>query len=181
MNRLVLTIVAIGLGPLLSGCCCCGSSMNCGGYNGCMPYEANYSSCGGCNNCQNDTFSLPPEGTSFPAQTGVANGTWSNGTWYGPETMGPEIVGPQYVPNGSEYPVAPPVPGSNTPVTPAGPNALLPPAPVPGISNGSVVIPAPAPPYSAASNSATTSGPMMPPVPPPPPEPISQMRFRQYR
>ncbi len=187
MNRLVLTIAAICLGPWLSGCCCCGGTTDCGSYGGCLPYEHSYGSGGGCN-CQNDEFSLPPEGTSFPAQSGATNGTWSNGTWYGPETMGPEVVGPEFVPNGSEWQtVAPAVPGSNGPVTPAnpggnssGPSALSAPSPIPAISNGSVVVPPPAPPYSPASNSSAT-GPMMPPVPPPPPEPISQMRFRQYR
>ena len=193
MKRFALILTALCLGPGLSGCCCCGSYSDYGSYNGSLPYDQSYSSNpGGC--CQNDEFSLPPEGTSYPMTPGAnagawsQGGTWSNGTWYGPETMGPEIVGPGYVPNGTEWQgAAPPVPGSNSPVTPANPgstpdpSSLSAPSPIPAINSSSVVVPPPAPPYSPASQSNDTSGPMMPPVPPPPPEPISQMRFRQYR
>lgn len=177
MNRLVLTFTALLLGPLLSGCCCCGSSLHCGStYSGCLPYNDCYSSDhGGCSNCQEDGFSLPPVGSSYPIQSGMPYGT----------TYGPEIVGPEFVPEGSEWQVVPDVPGTTAPVTPApsaattGPSALMPPAPVPAISTGSNGIPSPAP-YAPSAPDAST-GPMMPPVPPPPPEPISQMRFRQYR
>lgn len=181
MNRLVLTFTALLLGPLLSGCCCCGTSLHCGpSYGGCLPYGDSYSTGGGsCSDCQGDGFSLPPEGSSYPIQSGMPYGM-PYGTTYGPE-----IVGPEFVPEGSEWQVVPDASGAPSPVTPApsaattGPNALLPPSPVPAISTGSNGIPSPAP--YAASVPATSTGPMMPPVPPPPPEPISQMRFRQYR
>ncbi len=193
MNRIVLTIAAVCLAPWLSGCCCCGT-MDCGGggyssysggnYGNCLSYQDSYASSGKSCNCKgSDDFSLPPEGSSYPQQSGMPYGTT-----YGPEIIGPEVVGPEYVPNDAQWQVAPPVPGSGQPVTPApgtvssGPTPLLPPAPIPQISNGSsVVVPPPAPPYAPASNSGDASGPMMPPVPPPPPEPVSQMRFRQYR
>lgn len=196
MNRIALSIVAVCLTPLLSGCCCCGSSMQCGsygGYNsygsdygGCLTYEDSYAGGGKKCHCKGgDDFSLPPEGSSYPMQSGMPYGTT-----YGPEIVGPEVYGPEYVPNDAQWQtVAPGVPGSTSPVTPAvpgaatsGPTPLLPPSPIPQISNGSsVVVPPPAPPYSPASSTGETTGPMMPPVPPPPPEPISQMRFRQYR
>lgn len=182
MNRVILTVASFCLLPWLSGCCCCGPTTACGGYDQCVPYgTGGYSGGSGCG-CEGENFSLPPEGTIPQNVPNSAGGTWSNGTWYGPETIGPEVVGPEYVPNGSEWQTAPPVPGSYSPVTPAnpgtpGPNASMPPMPVPGVFNGSNGIPSPTPPYSPAS-STQSSGPM---VPPPPAEPISQMRFRQYR
>lgn len=172
MNRLVLTLTALLVGPLLSGCCCCGTSMHCGSsYSGCMPYNDCYSTgSGGCDRCQGDDFSLPPEVTSYPVTSYPMHSGMPYGTVYGPE-----IVGPEFVPEGTEWQVAPSVPGSPSPVTPA-PSALSAPSPVPAISTGSNGIPTPDP-YAASAPAAST-GPM---VPPPPPEPISQMRFRQYR
>lgn len=187
MNRIAWSCLAIFFVPWLSGCCCCGghdycSSMSSGGYNDCLSYDDAYrcNDCGrtskrGNCNCQgSDDFSLPPEPSSYPMQTGTPYGTY-----YGPEIVGPEVVGPEYVPNSTEwYDVAPTTPVAPAPPANAGSTAPGTPTPIPAISNGtSVVVPPPAPP----ATSSTSTGPMMPPVPPPPAEPVSQMRFRQYR
>ncbi len=198
MKHMLLACSALFLVPLFSGCCSCGTYTDpCASYSGgtnysaCLPAATSnpiqHGSSGGCSNCQADnTFSLPPLDSGVPAYSATpAYGQ----PIYGQPTYGPEIVGPQqYVPEDGQWTpqVTPAAPGSPTPVAPASPysvngnNVLMPPAPIPAINTGSNVIPTPNP-YSAVSQPGAAAGPMVPQVPPPPPEPVTQMRFRQYR
>lgn len=200
-----------GCGAHTNPCCnpCGYGGTSYGGYQSSyLPtYDGGYQTVpdpGSCSGCAGDGgYALPPAPSTPAPQAAFPNPspayTYAPGPHYpgynyppgaipvGPETVGPEIVtGPAYVPADSSWTYqASPTYSTGTLPTPAPfatsgtPTAVLPPAPIPNISNGTVV-PPPSP-AATATQPPSSAGPMMPPVPPPPTEPVSQMRFRQYR